>query len=93
MLSFTSTPNSINSYTNQKYKNLITSDAIDLVLKMLEVDHSLRITAKEALNHPYLNIKSSENNLNNNKDRLNIHNDDNDNNNNNNKKNSNRKKI
>lgn len=32
----------------------MTADAVDLLYKMLEVDHSQRITAKDALNHPYL---------------------------------------
>lgn len=34
--------------------HLVTHDAIDLLYKMLEVDHSERITARDALNHPYL---------------------------------------
>lgn len=42
-----------NKYINEKTKDLITPDALDLLYKMLEVDHSSRITAKEALEHPY----------------------------------------
>lgn len=61
LLSFTKGPNNINKYINEKYKQLITPDAIDLLYKMLEVDHSLRITAKDALNHPYLKSEVSNN--------------------------------
>ena len=52
---------SVNKYLNDKNKDLITPEALDLLYKMLEVDHSLRITAKDALEHPYL-----KNNLTNN---------------------------
>lgn len=41
-------------HINEKNKDLITQDALDLLYKMLEVDHSLRISAKEALEHPFL---------------------------------------
>lgn len=44
----------MNKYLNDKNKDLITPEALDLLNKMLEVDHSLRITAKDALDHPYL---------------------------------------
>lgn len=47
---------SVNKFINEKSKNLITIEALDLLYKMLEVDHSLRITAKDALEHPYLKI-------------------------------------
>ena len=40
-------------YINEKNKYLITDDALDLLNKLLEIDHQKRITAKEALNHPY----------------------------------------
>jgi len=45
---------SVNKHINEKNKDLITQDALDLLHKMLEVDHSLRVTAKDALEHPYL---------------------------------------
>lgn len=42
---------------------MLTKDALDLLNKMLEVDHSLRITAKDALEHPYLKIKNNNSNI------------------------------
>lgn len=53
---------SLNKVLNDRNKELITPEALDLLYKMLEVDHSQRITAKEALQHPYLNIKENNNN-------------------------------
>ncbi len=50
----------MNKHINDKNKNLVTPEALDLLNKMLEVDHSLRITAKDALDHPYL-LKASLN--------------------------------
>lgn len=51
----------LGSYRKKKYTELrtaenaglLTSEAIDLVEKMLEVDHLKRFTAKECLQHPY----------------------------------------
>jgi len=40
-------------YINEKNKYLISDEAIDLLNKLLEIDHEKRITAKEALNHNY----------------------------------------
>ena len=40
-------------YINEKNKYLISDDALDLLNKLLEIDYQKRITAKEALNHPY----------------------------------------
>ena len=40
-------------YINEKNKYLINNDALDLLNKLLEIDHQKRITAKEALNHSY----------------------------------------
>lgn len=51
---------SVNKHINDKSKNLITIEALDLLYKMLEVDHSLRITAKDALEHPYLKLCSNK---------------------------------
>lgn len=45
---------SLNSFITSDNKHLANPDAIDLLSKMLIYDHSLRITAKEALQHPYL---------------------------------------
>lgn len=43
------------SFVNENNKYLISDDAIDLLNKLLEVDHQNRINAKDALNHPYFN--------------------------------------
>ena len=40
-------------YINDKNKYLISDDAIDLLNKLLEIDHQKRINAKNALNHSY----------------------------------------
>jgi casein kinase II subunit alpha len=40
-------------FINDKNKYLINDDAIDLLNKLLEIDHQKRITAKDALNHKY----------------------------------------
>ena len=53
----------IQKYLTKKNKDLLTKDALDLLNKMLEVDHSLRITAKDALEHPYLKIKNNNSNI------------------------------
>ncbi|CAD8146245.1 unnamed protein product [Paramecium pentaurelia] len=40
-------------FINQENKHLCSEEAIDLLSKMLLYDHALRITPKEALDHPY----------------------------------------
>lgn len=40
---------SLKNFINQKCKDLITDEALDLLNKMLVYDKNLRITAKEAL--------------------------------------------
>ena len=40
-------------FTNKDNKHLLNSQAIDLLKKMLVYDHAKRITAREALKHPY----------------------------------------
>ena len=47
------TKKSWDEYINEKNKYLINDDALDLLNKLLEVDHQKRITAKDALNHSY----------------------------------------
>ena len=49
------------SFINNNNKFLITDEALDLLNKLLEFDIEKRITAKEALEHPYFN--SIKNNL------------------------------
>ena len=44
------------SFINNNNKFLISDEAIDLLNKLLEFDIEKRITAKEALEHPYFNI-------------------------------------
>jgi len=40
-------------FINNVNKHLATSDAIDLLSKLLVVDHNERLSAKEAMAHPY----------------------------------------
>ena len=42
-------------FINDNNKYLINSDSLDLLNKLLEIDHQKRITAHEALNHRYFN--------------------------------------
>src|SRR5687768_3504020 len=39
---------------HSQYWNQVSDEAKDLILKMLTVDPNARITAKEALNHPWV---------------------------------------
>ena len=51
------------SFINEKNKYLISDDALDLLEKLLKFDQAERISAKDALNHPYfkeLNEKQKE---------------------------------
>ena len=47
------TKKSWDEFINEKNKYLISDDALDLLNKLLEIDHKKRITAKDALNHNY----------------------------------------
>mmetsp|Transcript_14580 Transcript_14580/g.16751 ORF Transcript_14580/g.16751 Transcript_14580/m.16751 type:complete len:336 (-) Transcript_14580:127-1134(-) len=42
-----------NNYVNTLNKDLVTPDALDLLSKLLVYDHAERLTAKEAMLHPY----------------------------------------
>ena len=49
------------SFVTPQCSHLATSDAIDLVSKCVRYDHTERITAEEALNHPYFDdVRDSE---------------------------------
>lgn len=43
----------LTSFINQANEHLATPEALDLIEKMLVIDHSQRITASEAMKHPY----------------------------------------
>ncbi|KAH0792817.1 CMGC family protein kinase [Histomonas meleagridis] len=43
----------LSSFITKNNEHLATPDAIDLISKCLKFDHMERITAKEAMNHPY----------------------------------------
>ena len=40
---------------SEKCAELCTPEVLDLAKQMLVYDHNLRITAREALNHPFFN--------------------------------------
>ena len=42
-------------FVNEENKHLCSNEALDLLRKMLVYDHGERITAREALDHPYFN--------------------------------------
>lgn len=44
-----------NLFINDYNKHLATTDAVDLVKKMLKFDPNSRITAQSALEHPFFN--------------------------------------
>eukprot|EP00826_Nyctotherus_ovalis_P006412 TRINITY_DN11513_c0_g1_i3.p1 TRINITY_DN11513_c0_g1~~TRINITY_DN11513_c0_g1_i3.p1 ORF type:complete len:172 (-),score=35.90 TRINITY_DN11513_c0_g1_i3:130-645(-) len=41
------------AFKNEENEVNVTEDAIDLLSQMLTIDHTIRITAKDALTHPY----------------------------------------
>lgn len=41
---------------NSKNEHLISDEAIDLLDQMLLYDHAMRITPKDAMEHPYFDI-------------------------------------
>mmetsp|Transcript_15937 Transcript_15937/g.20135 ORF Transcript_15937/g.20135 Transcript_15937/m.20135 type:complete len:80 (-) Transcript_15937:88-327(-) len=42
-------------FVNVKNEDLVDEDVFDLLTKMLTIDHTERITAKEAIEHPFFN--------------------------------------
>jgi len=48
-------PKPLESFINSENRHLATKDAIDLIYRCLRYDHTERITANEALNHPFFN--------------------------------------
>lgn len=47
-------------FINEKNRSRISDDAIDLLDRMLQVDHAKRITPKDAMRHPYFQTKSKQ---------------------------------
>lgn len=47
-------------FINDTNKYLINNEALDLLGKLLQIDHEKRISAKDALNHPYFNYLKSK---------------------------------
>jgi casein kinase II subunit alpha len=45
----------LQKFVNFNNSHLCSADCLDLLSKMLILDHSERITVKEALDHPYFN--------------------------------------
>ena len=43
----------LGSFVNDKCAELCTLEAMDLLKQMLVYDHQMRITAREALTHPF----------------------------------------
>lgn len=55
-------PKNLSSFINSSNSALVTEDALDLISKCLKYDHQERITADEALMHPFFDsVRSSEN--------------------------------
>lgn len=50
-----------NEFITEKNKHLANPEAIDLLDKLLVYDHQLRLTAKEAMDHPYFNPVRDDN--------------------------------
>lgn len=46
-------------FINDSNRNRISDDALGLLEKMLEVDHSKRITARDSMNHNYFKMRNS----------------------------------
>jgi len=44
------------SFKNNKNEHLYSEEAVDLISRMLQYDHTKRISAKDALNHPFLQM-------------------------------------
>ncbi|KAJ3438982.1 casein kinase ii subunit alpha-3 [Anaeramoeba flamelloides] len=51
------------SFVTKENKHLIKYDTIDLLEKMLKYDHQKRITAKQAMRHPYFSPLKQQNNF------------------------------
>lgn len=49
------------TYKNNKNEHLYSEEAIDLLSKMLQYDHTKRITAREAIGHEFFNLKAESN--------------------------------
>jgi serine/threonine protein kinase len=49
---------SLKSFVTKENADLATPDAIDFLEKLLIYDHQNRMTAKEAMNHPYITALS-----------------------------------
>ena len=43
----------LEGFINDENQNYVTKDGLDLLKKMLCFDHDIRITVKEALEHPF----------------------------------------
>ena len=48
------------SFKNEKNEHLITDDVYDLISKVLVYDHQMRLSAKEAMDHPLFNVLKKE---------------------------------
>lgn len=43
----------LSTFVNENNKHLATPDALDLLGKMMQYDHDVRLTAEECMKHPY----------------------------------------
>lgn len=50
----------LKTFINSENKHLVNEEALDLLSKMLVYDKNLRITPKEALDHPYFEVLRGE---------------------------------
>ena len=44
------------NFVKKSNKHLVSDEAIDLLNRMVTIDHADRITAREALEHPYFDM-------------------------------------
>lgn len=48
------------NFKNNKNEHLFSEEAVDLLSKMLEYDHTKRITAREAMEHPFFSLRGQQ---------------------------------
>lgn len=52
---------SFTKFINEKNQHLVSDEAIDLMEQMIVYDHDMRITPKDAMEHPYFRVVRESN--------------------------------